>query len=113
MVAEDTTTRYVRSYTAMLMALGLLMALEAVMMHTMSLREEDPWTFILVRNLSIFIASVCLLVAALRALESRLAGAATVALGWLMAPCFPVGTAVFIWWLVSVRKREQPDRAEA
>ena len=90
------------------MAFGLCLVLGAVTTHMVAERQEDPWALLLVRNLEIVMATGCLLVSAFRALGSRLAGPATIAVSWILAVWFPFGTAAFIWWMIRVRKREDP-----
>lgn len=103
---------YVEAYTILLMIVGLFFVLGAVLHQWMIGRtgEDAAWAFRLVRNLEIVIAAAALLVAGFRAFDSRLAPPATAALSIFFALCFPFGTAVFLYWFLSVRKREAPPR---
>jgi hypothetical protein len=51
-------------------------------------------------------------VAVLRSLRSPVAEPATVAVSVILLLWLPLGTAAFIYWLVSVRKREPVDAME-
>jgi len=83
----------------------------AVTMHSIAeriARQEDGevWAFEMVRNLELVIAAACFVVATLRSLESRVAGTATAGLSIALAPFFPFGTVLFIWYVLKVRKIE-------
>jgi hypothetical protein len=54
----------------------------------------------------LYVASIAVVVSVLRIVKSPIALDATAALNLLWALLFPFGTALFIWWLVSVRRRE-------
>jgi hypothetical protein len=53
-----------------------------------------------------FFGASAIAVVVLRSLRSPLATAATATLNILWAPFIPFGTALFVWWLVSLRKQE-------
>ncbi len=104
----------VKGYTVLLWVFGFFLVVAAVMMHSMSAQEEESaWVFRMVRNMELVMAAACFLVATLRSIGSRIAGTATTAISIILATYFPFGTAAFIWWLVSVRKREESGVAEA
>jgi len=56
--------------------------------------------------LQIVLALMCFWAAALRSVGASVAGTATSATSFLLAIWFPLGTAAFLWWWFSVRKRE-------
>ena len=113
-MASGEATEQVKGYTALLLVFFFGLGTAAMMMHELAGRaEEDAWTLRMVRNFQIAMAAACLAVAVLRSIGSRMAGAATIAISVVLAMWFPVGTAAFIWWLVSVRKREAKPVAAA
>ena len=113
MVAEEVVGQ-VKGYTVLLWVFGFFLVVSAVTMQSMAAQEEESaWVFRMVRDIEIAMAVACLLVATLRSIGSRIAGTATTAISIVFAIWFPFGTAAFIWWLVRVRKQEEPGVAAA
>ena len=105
---------YVKSFTIVLWVAGFFMLLGAVVMHSMAQKEQDmAWTFEMARNIELVLALACFSVATLRSMRSRLAGTTTAALSIVLALSFPLGTALFFWWVFSVRVREKIEPVEA
>lgn len=103
---------HVKAYTVALWVFGFFVAIAALIMHTVAAKEtEQVWVFHLVRNIEIAVAVACFAVATLRSIASPAAGTATTALSILLAIWFPFGTALFVWWIASVRKQEAPAAA--
>jgi hypothetical protein len=63
----------------------------------------------MVRNIEIFLVVLCIGTAVLRAQGARIAPTVTAATSIVLAFGFPLGTAVFLYWLLSVRKRERVE----
>jgi len=100
--------RFVGGYTVALMVLGFLLLSSVIMMVAIALHgEEEAWPLYMVASLELLLAVACLAVAAFRARGSVLGAPATTALSLVLALAFPYGTAVFLWWLLHVRKRER------
>ena len=108
---EEQPGESVQAYTITLFVLAGLMVLGAVMHHWMIGRatEEVADVFVFVRNIELVMSLALITVAVLRAMDSPVAATATAAISILMAIWIPFGTGIFIWWLVSVRKREAPS----
>lgn len=105
---------YVNAYTVLLFVYGFVLVLAAIVLHSVAGREpeaEAAWAMRFVRNIEALLAVACLAVATLRSLGSPIAAPATAAISIVLSISFPFGTAAFIWWLVSIRKREAPAPA--
>ncbi len=100
---------YVHGYTVLLFVYGFFLVTAAITMYSMAAREaEDPaWAMRLAANFEAVLAAGCLTVAVLRSLGSQVAAPATSAISIVLSISFPFGTAAFVWWLVSIRKRER------
>ena len=68
--------------------------------------EGARWALVMAPIIPIVVAAAFFLVATLRSIGARAASAATAAISVLLVFCFPLGTAAFAWWFMSVRKRE-------
>jgi hypothetical protein len=101
----------VRGYT---LALGIAAAFFALGAVSMFAGAENPaldpmarWASVLAARMSVAIAVIAGFVTYLRARESAYAPGATAALNVVLALFFPFGTAVFLYWLLAIRKRER------
>ncbi len=100
---------YVNAYTVLLFVYGFVLVLAAIVLHSVAKGDvESAWSLRLVRNIEAALALACLAVAVLRSLGSAVAAPATAAISIVLSISFPFGTAAFVWWLVSIRKRERP-----
>jgi hypothetical protein len=111
---ENNPPRYVASYTTALFLVGLL-ALAMIFSHQMLIRILQPRhhrevVIIALRFVQAIEMIVCIcafLLAYLRAKRSPIAATLTPAASIFLALWLPIGTIVFLWWLLSIRPRER------
>jgi len=103
---------HVRGYTIALGTLALGMLLGAVTMYSVldapTTNPDSRWALVLVMRIEIFVALAAGLVVAFRVRRSSFAYIATAAFSWLLLFSVPIGTALFIYWVLKVRPRERP-----
>jgi len=111
-MASRGATIHVKGYTVLLWLFGFVLAYGAMTFHTLADGESgDARAFEMIGNSLALVAVGCLVVAAVRSMNFRVAGTATAAISIILALSFPLGTAMFLWWLLSVRKRERFEDA--
>ena len=103
---ESRTPPLVESYTVVLFVMAVLMVVSAVVMHAVAGESEKPATMHMIRNIEIVLAIAVFFVSWLRYTNAPSARIATAVISILFALSIPVGTALFLWWLLSIRKRE-------
>lgn len=111
---DEHRPRYVSAYTVCLYVIGGL-ALMMVFSHQLVVEfleeeEEDHVLMVVLRfvqAIEVIVFVYAVTVATLRAKNSPLAAPTTTALSILLVFWPPWGTAVFIWWVGWVRRRER------
>lgn len=98
-----------RSHTISIGALGVLFLLFALASAFEPPRTPDISAFS-VASMGLF-GACAIAVVLLRSRRSPLARSATAAVNIIWAPFLPLGTALFVWWLVSLRKQEARESA--
>ena len=105
----------VPGYTVALGAIAALFLVGALSLASITgnpeLDEDLLWMYELSARVGLALAAITALVVALRVRESRYAPSATAILSVFLVLYVPFGTAAFIYWVVSVRKRERGWRA--
>lgn len=111
--ARTTPHTFVNAYTVALFIISFLaaaMIFSHEMIIELSRQEADSEVVIavlrFVQAFEALLALAAVTVAILRCRRSRLAHPTTSAISMVLTIWFPIGTAVFIWWLVSIRQRE-------
>lgn len=110
---ESRTPPLVQSYTAVLLVMAVLMVFSAIIMHAVAGEAEKPTVIYMVRNIQIVLAVILFVVSWLRHTNAPSARLATAVISILFAPSVPLGTALFLWWLLRIRKREAPPTETA
>ena len=105
---------YVVTYTVCLFVVSALSAM-MVFAHQMfieMIRQEDEGEipialFRFLQAVDVILCLATLAVGVLRSRQSPLAGPTTAAVSILLVMWLPFGTAMFIWWVVWVRRQER------
>lgn len=99
--------RFVTGFTALLLLSGVLLFIGSVMAFNLAgVYVEVALELRIIAWTEAIQAAGCLFVAALRARGLPVAAPATAAISILLILWIPLGTAAFVWWLVSVRQQE-------
>jgi hypothetical protein len=113
--ASAAPAELVRGFTVALGASAGLLALGAISVYSMadspSIDSSLRWVSILSGRINLALALGVAAVAYLRARESKYSLEATAACNIVLLFLFPFGSAVFLYWVFSVRKREHGWRA--
>jgi hypothetical protein len=117
MAHGEPVPKFVRGYTTALMVLGIFFVF-GIVTHQWLIGQEDTEPDLagilrFVRNIEVVLALLCIGAAVLRAQGARIAPTVTAAVSIVLAFGFPVGTAVFAYWILSVRPRERVQPTDA
>jgi succinate-acetate transporter protein len=107
--------RYQTSFTVCLYVTSMLAAMmifsHQIIIVSLLEKHGDSIAITVIRSLQAFeaiLAVACLATAILRSKESASASHLTAAVSIVLIFWCPFGTAIFLWWVISIRRRERP-----